>query len=95
MPPSALRTSVPGPYGLLLDFGSNTQLDIDFAGSGPFTYTFSWRLPTCSVEAVRAADVDLEKAECSNRGLCDRTSGECACFRGYAGSACNEQTVYT
>lgn len=26
--------------------------------------------------------------ECSNKGLCDRTAGVCACFDGYDGSAC-------
>jgi hypothetical protein len=27
-------------------------------------------------------------AECSNKGLCDRQSGTCACFAGYEGIAC-------
>lgn len=26
--------------------------------------------------------------ECSNKGICDRLGGECACFVGYEGSAC-------
>jgi hypothetical protein len=30
--------------------------------------------------------------ECSNKGLCDRVSGECVCFDGYEGSAC-QRTV--
>lgn len=30
--------------------------------------------------------------ECSNKGLCDRASGECVCFDGYEGSAC-QRTV--
>jgi hypothetical protein len=31
-------------------------------------------------------------AECSNKGLCDRSSGECQCFTGYEGAAC-QRTV--
>jgi len=31
-------------------------------------------------------------AECSNRGLCDITSGECRCFDGFTGDAC-QRTV--
>lgn len=30
--------------------------------------------------------------ECSNKGLCDRATGECVCFDGYEGSAC-QRTV--
>ena len=26
--------------------------------------------------------------ECSNRGTCDYTSGECVCFPGFSGAAC-------
>jgi hypothetical protein len=31
-------------------------------------------------------------AECSNKGTCDRASGECQCFTGYEGAAC-QRTV--
>jgi hypothetical protein len=31
-------------------------------------------------------------SECSNKGLCDRTTAECACFEGYTGSSCQRTT---
>merc|ERR1719399_2830099 len=31
-------------------------------------------------------------AECGNKGICDRGSGECECFPGYAGAGCQKAT---
>lgn len=31
-------------------------------------------------------------AECSNKGLCDRTAGLCVCYDGYTGSSCQRTT---
>jgi hypothetical protein len=36
-----------------------------------------------------AHDIDVE---CSNAGLCDRSSGECNCFEGFEGHACQRRT---
>jgi hypothetical protein len=37
---------------------------------------------------VGSADEGHFYMECSNRGLCDRKTGECDCFDGYEGAAC-------
>lgn len=36
-----------------------------------------------------------EYRECSNKGMCDRQTGNCACFEGYDGSACQRASCPT
>jgi hypothetical protein len=64
----------------------------------------AWTQHDCSVRtcAKHAAWVDVangnsaahsstKKVECAGKGLCDRKSGQCACFDGYTGIACERQ----
>jgi hypothetical protein len=33
--------------------------------------------------------------DCSGRGICDYSSGDCKCFSGYYGTQCEYQTIYS
>ena len=64
------------------------------------------KLPSCAVtpidfagyvdvsgQVVETVSPNVENIECSNRGQCNRNSGQCECFQGYFGIACHRQTV--
>jgi RecJ-like exonuclease len=58
-----------------------------------------YRAPDCSARVCPAgrawADIPTSKTtahafmECSNRGSCNRGTGECMCFTGFTGAACD------
>jgi hypothetical protein len=56
---------------------SSQTYTITSATSGASTYLFP----------------DVETAVCSNRGVCDESTGKCQCFEGHTGLACEEQTI--
>lgn len=57
------------------------------------------RGPDCSlIECPSGPDVlkgpgNEKGRDCSGRGICDYTSGQCNCFTGYYGTMCEYQTV--
>jgi len=67
------------------------QLDGDIGSTR--THMVITRLNTfpCSVEETRKGT--SEALECSGRGTCDGSTGECACFDGYTNDDCSVQTV--
>eukprot|EP01039_Chlorochromonas_danica_P010178 gene10178-11262_t len=75
-----------------------TSTCVCFDGWGSPNDITLYRAPDCSKRSCPAdrawADVPLsstsahQMAECSNRGVCDRSTGACACFDGFVGNAC-------
>merc|ERR1711937_223241 len=52
--------------------------------------------PERSYQSCTAAGVctsTFETHECSKRGICDESTGECRCFSGYTGTSCNAQNA--
>ena len=89
-------TADPGNSGETLTLSAAIG-DLSDAGDGDIGDTREQivltRLNTfpCSVEETRKGT--SESLECSGRGLCDGSTGECACFEGYTSDDCSIQTV--
>lgn len=61
----------------------NITLSYDFKiSSGVCPFGTAW------ADKAYAPDVAHQSAECSNAGICDRSSGNCKCFPGFTGNAC-------
>lgn len=50
------------------------------------SYGLAW------VDAPTATNEAHKYAECSNKGICDRSTGKCECFPGYEGKGCRRST---
>jgi hypothetical protein len=64
-----------------------------YAAATPFMVEVTVDIGSAWAAQTTAASVDVEDAECSNRGHCDRTTGTCACYEGYYGDHCGLQTI--
>jgi hypothetical protein len=79
------------PFGLA--FVDTPQGDLDHDGNVSGVSDTQWTIVnTWEQFPTTAADEAHEYMECSNKGLCNRDTGECQCLPGYEGSAC-QRTV--
>ena len=101
LPPAGLRANIAGPYGLVIDMGesggivNDLQVFIDAEIKAPWFFAVSWRLPVCSVKLKKTTLPVKKFVECGNKGLCDREKGQCQCFSGHEGSACERDLEST
>ena len=69
-----------------------------YEGYGAITDIATYKAPDCServcpagkawVDVPQSATQAHAAAECSAKGTCDRSSGQCTCFTGFTGDAC-------
>lgn len=101
--PDSLSASIPDAPGIILDFSNVNMVTED--GEYNF-YEILVKLPTCEVTPIIEDGIldndgnpipivseNVENVECSNRGQCNRDTGLCECFAGYAGVACSRQSI--
>merc|ERR1711981_1420331 len=94
-PESALdglhRVSATGTNAMTLEAITGSTADNnDGDKNGPIVISRVNTFP-CAVEETRKGT--SESLECSGRGTCDGSTGECACFEGYTSDDCSMQTV--
>jgi len=76
-----------------------------FDGYGSASDISFYKAPDCSkrvcppgpawADAATTATAAHALAECSDKGLCDRSTGKCACFDGFAGDSCERLSCPT
>jgi hypothetical protein len=91
-----------GFRGFIGDVGASEQVNLAYGlmvtidGTGVAdtnTNTITYDMAHCSVTEETAVPSKTEDAECSNRGACNRVTGECECFDGFTGLACTAATI--
>ena len=77
--------------GVIGKSGSASHVTIAAFGSDA-QYEYELFANDAATGKVALANEGHFYSECSNKGMCDRVTGECACYDGYTGSSC-QRTV--
>jgi hypothetical protein len=85
---SGTATAVPMAYSAGVDVSYAAA--INAAGEDKAAIT---AFGTIDADDVNMANGNREYAPCSNRGICDYSSGECQCFAGYTRQDCSVQAA--
>ena len=62
-----------------------TYVVLNFIGECPFGPAWA--------DKANAIDSAHQQTECSNAGSCNRQSGQCQCFKGFTGIACQRSML--
>lgn len=74
----------------VLDVGNSGFVEVQWSNAAEHEYfPYTAGTPSTTKPYYIAADGEAHFwVECSGKGVCDRTSGECKCYTGYTGAGC-------
>jgi len=75
------------------DDGTELSLESETGGISR-TYSMDDLIPACDAGALCSETAYEEFVPCSNKGICDSSTGTCVCSEGHFGEACEKQSTF-